>query len=52
LEHENDQKVNRSLTTSLSVADPPTDSVYMICGVLIAMVLVGVFIVLLAVTIR
>ncbi|XP_026827269.1 uncharacterized protein LOC105286474 isoform X2 [Ooceraea biroi] len=31
--------------------DPPTDSVYMICGVLIAMVLVGVFIVLLAVTI-
>ncbi|XP_032663297.1 uncharacterized protein LOC116840565 isoform X5 [Odontomachus brunneus] len=31
--------------------DPPTDSVYMICGVLIAMVLVGVIIVLLAVTI-
>ncbi|XP_076652865.1 uncharacterized protein LOC143359084 isoform X4 [Halictus rubicundus] len=31
--------------------DPPVDSVYMICGVLIAMVLVGVVIVLLAVTI-
>ncbi|XP_012288866.1 uncharacterized protein LOC105704331 isoform X3 [Orussus abietinus] len=31
--------------------DPPVDSVYMICGVLIAMVLVGVIIVLLAVTI-
>jgi hypothetical protein len=36
----------------LYVADPPVDSVYMICGVLIAMVLVGVIIVLLAVTIR
>lgn len=34
------------------VADPPTGSVYMIGGVLIAMVLVGVLIVLLAVTIR
>ncbi|XP_015109938.1 uncharacterized protein LOC107036473 isoform X2 [Diachasma alloeum] len=31
--------------------DPPVDSVYMICGVLIAMILVGVIIVLLAVTI-
>ncbi|CAL1678399.1 unnamed protein product [Lasius platythorax] len=31
--------------------DPPPDSVYMICGVLIAMVLVGILIVLLAVTI-
>ncbi|XP_015605971.1 uncharacterized protein LOC107272877 isoform X5 [Cephus cinctus] len=31
--------------------NPPVDSVYMICGVLIAMVLVGVIIVLLAVTI-
>ncbi|XP_050461420.1 uncharacterized protein LOC126856702 isoform X2 [Cataglyphis hispanica] len=31
--------------------DPPTDSIYMICGVLIAMVLVGILIVLLAVTI-
>ncbi|XP_031835308.1 uncharacterized protein LOC116428167 isoform X4 [Nomia melanderi] len=31
--------------------DPPVDSVYMICGVLIAMVLVGVIIVLLAITI-
>ncbi|XP_006558233.1 uncharacterized protein LOC107995915 isoform X7 [Apis cerana] len=31
--------------------DPPVDSVYMICGVLIALVLVGVIIVLLAVTI-
>ncbi|XP_072763501.1 uncharacterized protein [Anoplolepis gracilipes] len=31
--------------------DPPADSVYMICGVLIAMVLVGILIVLLAVTI-
>ncbi|XP_029179201.1 uncharacterized protein LOC114946722 [Nylanderia fulva] len=36
---------------SLSHLDPPTDSVYMICGVLIAMVVVGVLIVLLAVTI-
>ncbi|XP_003425271.2 uncharacterized protein LOC100679976 isoform X4 [Nasonia vitripennis] len=36
---------------SLSYLDPPVDSVYMICGVLIAMVLVGVIIVLLAVTI-
>ncbi|XP_066591106.1 uncharacterized protein [Prorops nasuta] len=36
---------------SLSHLDPPVDSVYMICGVLIAMVLVGVIIVLLAVTI-
>ncbi|XP_058798252.1 uncharacterized protein LOC131668249 isoform X2 [Phymastichus coffea] len=36
---------------SLSHLDPPADSVYMICGVLIAMVLVGVIIVLLAVTI-
>lgn len=34
------------------VADPPTGSIYMIGGVLIAMVLVGVLIVLLAVTIR
>ncbi|XP_046812743.1 uncharacterized protein LOC124421525 isoform X4 [Vespa crabro] len=32
-------------------SDQPVDSVYMICGVLIAMVLVGVIIVLLAVTI-
>ncbi|XP_033215242.1 lysine-specific demethylase 6B isoform X2 [Belonocnema kinseyi] len=32
-------------------SNPPVDSVYMICGVLIAMVLVGVIIVLLAVTI-
>ncbi|KAF3427972.1 hypothetical protein E2986_11576 [Frieseomelitta varia] len=32
--------------------DPPVDSVYMIIGVLIALVLVGVIIVLLAVTIR
>ncbi|XP_076632172.1 uncharacterized protein LOC143347130 isoform X2 [Colletes latitarsis] len=31
--------------------DPPVDSVYMICGVLIAMVFVGVIIVLLAITI-
>ncbi|XP_012167296.1 uncharacterized protein LOC117231911 isoform X2 [Bombus vosnesenskii] len=31
--------------------DPPVDSVYMICGVLIALLLVGVIIVLLAVTI-
>ncbi|KAL0129392.1 hypothetical protein PUN28_004231 [Cardiocondyla obscurior] len=36
---------------SLSHLDPPTGSVYMIGGVLIAMVLVGVLIVLLAVTI-
>ncbi|KAK0168291.1 hypothetical protein PV327_002115 [Microctonus hyperodae] len=36
---------------SLSHLDPPVDGVYMICGVLIAMVLVGVIIVLLAVTI-
>ncbi|KAK2585274.1 hypothetical protein KPH14_009969 [Odynerus spinipes] len=36
---------------SLSPLDPPVDSVYMICGVLIAMALVGVIIVLLAVTI-
>ncbi|XP_015171949.1 PREDICTED: uncharacterized protein LOC107064122 isoform X3 [Polistes dominula] len=36
---------------SLSPVDPPVDSVYMICGVLIAMALVGVIIVLLAVTI-
>ncbi|XP_006558229.1 uncharacterized protein LOC107995915 isoform X3 [Apis cerana] len=35
----------------LSHLDPPVDSVYMICGVLIALVLVGVIIVLLAVTI-
>ncbi|KAG7211777.1 hypothetical protein KM043_011014 [Ampulex compressa] len=35
----------------LSHLDPPGDSVYMICGLLIAMVLVGVIIVLLAVTI-
>ncbi|KAF7412253.1 hypothetical protein HZH66_001149 [Vespula vulgaris] len=35
----------------LSPVDQPVDSVYMICGVLIAMVLVGVIIVLLAVTI-
>jgi len=34
------------------VADPPTGSIYMIGGVLIAMVLVGILIVLLAVTIR
>ncbi|XP_025159732.1 uncharacterized protein LOC105183426 isoform X7 [Harpegnathos saltator] len=45
--HENDTD-----SYSLSHLDPPTDSVYMICGVLIAMVLVGVIIVLLAVTIR
>jgi len=32
--------------------DAPSDSVYMICGVLIAMLLVGLIIVLLAVTIR
>ncbi|XP_032663293.1 uncharacterized protein LOC116840565 isoform X1 [Odontomachus brunneus] len=44
--HENDTD-----PYSLSHLDPPTDSVYMICGVLIAMVLVGVIIVLLAVTI-
>ncbi|XP_025159729.1 uncharacterized protein LOC105183426 isoform X3 [Harpegnathos saltator] len=44
--HENDTD-----SYSLSHLDPPTDSVYMICGVLIAMVLVGVIIVLLAVTI-
>ncbi|XP_020284354.1 uncharacterized protein LOC109855016 isoform X3 [Pseudomyrmex gracilis] len=31
--------------------DPPSDSIYMICGVLIAMVVVGIVIVLLAVTI-
>ncbi|XP_076172482.1 uncharacterized protein LOC143149195 isoform X5 [Ptiloglossa arizonensis] len=35
----------------LSHLDPPVDSVYMICGVLIAMVFVGVIIVLLAITI-
>ncbi|CAK9832995.1 hypothetical protein ANTRET_LOCUS9744 [Anthophora retusa] len=35
----------------LSHLDPPVDTVYMICGVLIALVLVGVIIVLLAVTI-
>ncbi|GAB1868478.1 hypothetical protein CAJAP_09601 [Camponotus japonicus] len=44
--HENDTD-----SYSLSHLDPPTDSVYMICGVLIAMVLVGILIVLLAVTI-
>lgn len=40
------------ISKNICVADPPTDSVYMICGVLIAMVLVGILIVLLAVTIR
>ncbi|XP_017791756.1 PREDICTED: uncharacterized protein LOC108573792 [Habropoda laboriosa] len=35
----------------LSHLDPPVDTIYMICGVLIALVLVGVIIVLLAVTI-
>ncbi|XP_076222407.1 uncharacterized protein LOC116428167 isoform X1 [Nomia melanderi] len=45
--HENDTE---SLQL-LSHLDPPVDSVYMICGVLIAMVLVGVIIVLLAITI-
>lgn len=34
------------------VADDPNGSLYMLCGVLIAMLLVGVIIVLLAVTIR
>jgi len=42
----------RIIKQYLFVADPPTGSVYMIGGVLIAMVLVGVLIVLLAVTIR
>ncbi|XP_011685519.1 PREDICTED: uncharacterized protein LOC105448566 isoform X1 [Wasmannia auropunctata] len=44
--HENDTD-----PYSLSHLDPPTGSIYMIGGVLIAMVLVGVLIVLLAVTI-
>ncbi|XP_029044154.1 uncharacterized protein LOC117601875 isoform X3 [Osmia lignaria lignaria] len=45
--HDNDTESLRFL----SHLDPPADSVYMICGVLIALVLVGVIIVLLAVTI-
>lgn len=35
-----------------SISDVPSEGVYMVCGVLIAMVLVAVIIVVLAVTIR
>ncbi|XP_043481622.1 uncharacterized protein LOC122510787 isoform X2 [Leptopilina heterotoma] len=44
-QHENDTNSNPSHLV------PPSESVYMLCGVVIAMVLVGVIIVLLAVTI-
>jgi hypothetical protein len=35
-----------------SVTDAPNDVIYMVCGVLIAMLLVGLIIVLVAVTIK
>lgn len=43
---------NEKIIISLFVSDAPNDSLYMIGGVCVAMLMVGVIIILLAVTIR